>query len=386
MDVTVLLTVSDDRQVSAPAKVVIPSGQSSVTFELGAVNDSRIDGDRTIGVTASVVNWSSASDSVVAIDNETRDLTIELPALIWEGETAIPGEATVSLSGTLTYALTLELEASEDGILSLPATVTIPAGQTSASFTATAVDNEIADGNGSVSISVSAIGFNSDTAQMTVADDEVDIFVFASIQKTQTAGTPFEIEVEARNIDGMPIAVFDGTCDLDILGGDVGDTVEYLPKTLDSFSNGKWIGDVSISALLDDAFLMVSDGSGHVGVSNSIDIVAGPGRRFTWSKITSPKYSDLPFTATLQAVDAKGFPTDTFDGTVDIVAKAGLMGEIAVGEGTETCEFPLNAYWEDARTQVIYQSEEIGGSMVIAGLAITVTQIPIGFWRTGLSG
>ena len=44
------------------------------------------------------------------------------------------GEAVVTIDGTLDDDLTVELEVSETGLLTLPPTVTIPAGETSATL------------------------------------------------------------------------------------------------------------------------------------------------------------------------------------------------------------------------------------------------------------
>ena len=218
-DVTVALNASNGGQLNVPASVVIPAGQTSVTFDFGAVDDSCIDGDQPVELTASVENWTSATQEILVTDDETRDLAITLPSLIWEGESVLANEGFVSISGTLPYDLTLAVEASKDGILGLPQTVTILAGQTNAPLAAEAIDDLEANGNRAVTVTVSTLGFTTDSTQTTIADDEVDIFVFAPISQTQTAGVPFGVEVEARNIDGMPIAVFDGSCDLDVLGG-----------------------------------------------------------------------------------------------------------------------------------------------------------------------
>lgn len=375
-DVAIRLSVSEGSQLILPDTVVIPAGHAAATFELGAFDDTRIDGNRTVAVRASVVNWTPANESILVVDDENRKLTIAIPPLLWEGESAQPGEATISLDGTLTYDLTLSLVPFPSGVVNLPATVIIPAGQSHVSFSLAAGDNAAAEGNRPVSVSVSALGFEGSAAQTVVADDEVDIFVFSPISKPQTAGVPFTVEVEALNIDGMPIAPFDGSCDLTVLGNNVPQSLDYTPKTLSGFTQGKWSGEVTLGALLDEVYLMVSDGAGHVGVSNSLDFTAGAAAGFVWQQIASPKFAELPFTTTLQAVDANGFPTNQYSGTVDLEAKAGLVGEVSIGSGTETCEFPLNAYWEDARTQVIYRADEIGGSMAIAALAINVTQVP----------
>jgi uncharacterized delta-60 repeat protein len=51
---TVNLTSSDTTRATVPATVVIPAGQSSATFSIGAVNDPAINGPQNVGITATV--------------------------------------------------------------------------------------------------------------------------------------------------------------------------------------------------------------------------------------------------------------------------------------------------------------------------------------------
>ena len=134
------------------------------------------------------------------------------------------------------------------------------------------------------------------------------------IPKTQTAGAPFGIEVEARNLDGMVITVFGGTCNLEVVGEDVGDSLAYTPKILDGFSEGRWIGDVTVNGLLEDVVLMVSDGAGHVGVSNAIDVVAGPAAAFVWNAITSPEIREPAFSGDTPGGGCERLPREQFRG------------------------------------------------------------------------
>ncbi len=49
---------------------------------------------------------------------------------------------------------------------------------------------------------------------------------------------------------------------------------------------------------------------------------------------------------------------------------------LTIGTGTIEWEFPMHTWYYDSRTQVIYQSQEIGQSGTITGLALYVTRIP----------
>ncbi len=79
---------------------------------------------------------------------------------------------TVYRPGTTSGTLIVTLESSDTGEATVPATVTIPDGQDSVEFIVTGVDDLLEDGSQVVTITASAIGFNGDTADVTVLDDE----------------------------------------------------------------------------------------------------------------------------------------------------------------------------------------------------------------------
>ena len=80
---------------------------------------------------------------------------------------------TVRRSGPVDAALSVTVGATDAASLSVPATVTIPAGSVSTIFTGTPVDNSIVDGTRLVPVSVSADGFRGAFVPLTILDDEV---------------------------------------------------------------------------------------------------------------------------------------------------------------------------------------------------------------------
>lgn len=80
---------------------------------------------------------------------------------------------TVRRSGPVDEALSVTVGAADAASLSVPATVTIPAGSVSTIFTVTPVDNSLVDGARLVPVSVSADGFRGAFVPLTILDDEV---------------------------------------------------------------------------------------------------------------------------------------------------------------------------------------------------------------------
>jgi uncharacterized repeat protein (TIGR01451 family) len=96
---------------------------------------------------------------------------------------------------------------------------------------------------------------------------------------------------------------------------------------------------------------------------------------FEWSTVPSPQYVNFPFTAMLTARDGLDRMATGFSGPV-ILRGIANSRQVSVGDGTNRWELPLGSLYHDARTQVIYLPEELGGPGKINGLALQVTNVP----------
>ncbi|MCP6762338.1 MAG: lamin tail domain-containing protein [Fischerella sp. CENA71] len=80
---------------------------------------------------------------------------------------------TVTRTGSTDNALSVTLTSNDISEATVPTTVEIAAGQTSATFNITAVDDAIADGSQTVTLTTTASGFTNGTTTVTVTDNEV---------------------------------------------------------------------------------------------------------------------------------------------------------------------------------------------------------------------
>jgi VCBS repeat-containing protein len=81
-------------------------------------------------------------------------------------------QATISRNKTTGGELILNLSSSDTTEATVPSTVTIPAGNSSAVFTVTGVDDHLIDGTQSVTLSASAPGYTNISATILVVDDD----------------------------------------------------------------------------------------------------------------------------------------------------------------------------------------------------------------------
>jgi uncharacterized repeat protein (TIGR01451 family) len=171
-NVVVNLTSSDTSEIQVPSTVTIPAGQTSVNFNLTVVDDTLIDGDRSAIITAHVANWTDGAATVIVHDNENNQLAVALPQQAREGDGLLRNAGVVSLSGTLPTNLVVSLLSDDLTELTVPPSVTILAGQISAAFNLTVVDDPIVDGSQLVHVIASANGFISGSTNITITDDE----------------------------------------------------------------------------------------------------------------------------------------------------------------------------------------------------------------------
>ena len=338
--VRVSLASSDTGELVPPAFVTVPAGQSSATFPVAVVDDTRIDGTRNVTITASVANWTSGSATVTVQDNETTALSVAIPATAREGDT--PRTGTVSINGTLSVPLTIPLASDDTSEATVPASVTIPAGQTSANFAITIVDDALSDGAQTVTISASAAGFTGGSGTMIVADNDAHHFVITPIAGPVLRNAAVSITITAKDVGNATITNFDQPVNFTAADG-ASASVPVTPASTIGFVNGVKTGDVAFGAFGTGVVLTVADAGGHSGVSNAFNVTAGALHHFAWDTIASPQSVDAPFAVTLRAADIVGNAVPTYTGTAALSSPLAINVEIltwtAFADTTATGEY-----------------------------------------------
>ena len=358
--ITVNLASSDTTAVQVPASVVFQPGQQTATFPITIVDDTKIDGTQVATITASVPGWTDATATVQVTDNETRNLSISAPFSVNEGGTAT---GTVSLSGTLPAPLTVALTSANPAQITVPASVTIAAGATSATFVATGVDDTLLDGTQTVALTAAAATFTSATGNTLVYDNDVHHFTFAStIASPQIANRIFATSIEARDVNNVRITTYSGVLNLTAAGS--GGPLTVAPVTV-TLASGFWSGNLAIASPATGVTITARNGT-LTGVSNSFDVTFGVLDHLTWSAIASPQTAGVPFTATLLAKDAAENTVTTVNGAVSVSAGP-ASGVTGTGTGEAFTLFESNA---QERNQLLYQRAQVGSAGRINSLAM----------------
>ncbi|MGC3988231.1 MAG: Calx-beta domain-containing protein [Chthoniobacteraceae bacterium] len=360
-DIIVPLSSSDPTALQVPSTVIISAGQSVATFTAKVIDDHKINGLHSATITAHVDNWTDGSATVNIADNENRYLSTWFSYSVVEGGTI---SATVYISGTLPSDLVISLTSSDPSRLSVPATVTIPAGSTGVNYTATATDNSLTDGMEVVSVTATASGFISSLASTTIYDDDVHHFDFSTISTQQIRGVPFSVTITAKSIDGYTIGGYSGTPALSATGS--AGAVSITPTTLSSFNYGSWSGMVTVNDFVSNVVLTATDGS-ITSNSNLFSTGVGAFDHFAWGAVASSQQAGTPFSITLTAEDAGNNTVTGYSGSV---ALSTLGAPHTTGTGTIQ-SYDIFPYYEySARVQSLYLPAEIGhaGQIYLSGV------------------
>jgi hypothetical protein len=169
---TVNLNSSDTSELRLPLTTTIPSGATEVQVDVEAVDDSILDGNITVTLTASAVGFGNGTTQVEVADYEVITGTVNQTAV---NENVGSALLTWTLSRSNTdqaSPLVLQLSSSDTTELVVPATATIPAGSASITIPVVVQDDSILDGTIVVMLSANAAGYRSTSNSVSVLDVE----------------------------------------------------------------------------------------------------------------------------------------------------------------------------------------------------------------------
>src|SRR5207247_8404063 len=138
--------------------------------EVVVLDNALLDGSQSIMITASAPGVDPDLATITVHDNERATLSVLLPPEATEGQSPLQGMVTVSAAPAKTVAV--RLQSSDVTEIQVPALAVIRAGQTSAVFTATVLDDTEIDGAQSVTVTASVENWTQGTATILVIDNE----------------------------------------------------------------------------------------------------------------------------------------------------------------------------------------------------------------------
>jgi len=170
---------SNNNKVVIPDYITIPENQTYFYLDITIVNNSIIDGNQSATISASANGWNDCELIINILDNENFQLSADVPDKAIENEGLLENSGKVYISAPFYKDLIISLISSDidQEILSVPETVTINKGYTSAKFDIEIMNNSLINGDRNVNIEVNTN--NSDVAwieanyPIIVQDDEI---------------------------------------------------------------------------------------------------------------------------------------------------------------------------------------------------------------------
>ncbi len=209
-ETNVVLFVSDATEATVTQiTVTIPAATAEVFIDLSVLDDTIVDGTQTatIGVTSTdQTGFDLGSDSIDVLDVENLLITFDRTTVSeGDGPGAILGTVSRSDSDMLTD-LIVTLTSNDTSEIAVDVTVTIPAGQQSATFPVDAVDDPDFDGDQQTTITATAPGyvpFSSPTITITDQEPRVALTTL-STTVAEDAGT---ILITISRLDASDLSV-----------------------------------------------------------------------------------------------------------------------------------------------------------------------------------
>ncbi len=186
------MSSNDPADLAVPTTVSVPAGTTSVRIPLTVIDNPNSNNPVVTlaayaldAITSEPINTGHASTTLTVLSTNGPSLSITAPTFF--GAAAGEAEASVSLGNTpLDADLTVSLASSNTGEATVPGSVIIPAGATSASFTIGAPNGALA---GPVTISASATGVNMAARTITIVTASLPDLALSSITLPATPKT-----------------------------------------------------------------------------------------------------------------------------------------------------------------------------------------------------
>ena len=190
-----------------PASITLAANQTSGSATITVVDDSLVEGNETIEITARHGTTTAAVANATIADNDTATFSLEVdPDAIAEQGTG-SATVTVAITGGVTFAtaqtITLELggsaTAAEDYTIT-PASITLAANATSGSATLTARDDTVVEDTESIALTASHDGRPIGSLAIDITDNDVPQFGLAASADTVAEGESTIVTVDTGGV------------------------------------------------------------------------------------------------------------------------------------------------------------------------------------------
>ena len=170
---TYTLTATEDSRISVPTSVKMSAGQSGAVFYLRVNDNSVLDEDSIVTITAEGNGYDPVNARLTIVDNEYPNLTVQASkSMMTEGETF---QLTITASRISDRPVTVTLTSENSKRFSFPSQAVIEAGKSSVTVEVTAIDDELPSLDLSNAFTVSAPNFNKGEVIVVLKDNDLPV-------------------------------------------------------------------------------------------------------------------------------------------------------------------------------------------------------------------
>ena len=198
--VTIVLSDdSNDMLYYSNKRISMPAGATEVEFTMGAIDNAKVEDERSYNVTAAVyIPSCSCSAKETSIGYVTKSITVtddDGPTLkLTSTQTSVKEGASITFNVTQNVDsnkdITVNLSSDNDDAFEFDHNIIIPAGQKSKQVIVKAKENEIIDGNRTVVFTAKTDGYVTGTCWIQLTDQTLP-----DVSITNLTVTPSELEV-----------------------------------------------------------------------------------------------------------------------------------------------------------------------------------------------
>ncbi len=168
--VVVTLSVDNAALVTVPETVTIPSGERFAEFPIGVIDNELFEATRSVSIKASASQWVASTKTLRIENDDIRKIQLGLPSVVSEGQ---PATATIMRNDAdPSEPLVVTMTSADPALMTVPATVTIAAGEVSADFQISGVDDNLYQTGISVLLSATSDAYEGDNGLVAVVDND----------------------------------------------------------------------------------------------------------------------------------------------------------------------------------------------------------------------
>ena len=317
---TIQLLSSDTSEVVVAESLTVPAGERYAVFDVVVVDDADHDSVQTALISASATGFVARGSTITVADNEVATLAVRLPGSVREGDNTLPAAGWATMDTVADADIEVSLASDDVTELRVPATVTIPEGQSSNAFDLIVQDDGVIDGAISVAVTAHVTNWTDGAATVSVLDDE-------SLQLV--ISVPSEVREDVGTLPAAGTVSLSGTVTDAVVVALASDTPAVV-QVPESVAIAKGSREVRFDlTVVDDwetgqtQIVSVSaSATGFVGAVSAIRVTDNDPHAFAFEPVEDVAAASSRLQVRILAVDGNGALVTPFNGAVELSATA----------------------------------------------------------------